>query len=49
MLGLGIIPVLVAVYFLTRVFSFETPNYYIENDKPDDAKRLLRKLNATGE
>lgn len=49
MLGFGIIPVIVAIYFLTYVFPFETPHYYVENDKPEDAERLLKKLNNTND
>jgi SP family sugar:H+ symporter-like MFS transporter len=44
MLGVGILPVLLIMYLLMKVYTFETPHYFIENNHYGDAEMLLRKL-----
>lgn len=45
MMVFGLIPVSISMYLLAFVFKFDTPNYYIEKDQPEDAKHLLMLLN----
>ncbi|XP_053993753.1 glucose transporter GlcP-like [Hylaeus volcanicus] len=40
-----LIPIFLALYLFIYMFPFETPNFYIETDKPQEAHRLLRLLN----
>lgn len=44
MLGLAIFPVMLVTYLLLRVYTFETPHFYIEKGHYADAEMLLRKL-----
>lgn len=44
MLGLGILPIIVGLYFSYFVFTFETPHFFVQNNQLDDARRLLRQL-----
>lgn len=41
-----VIPIAIAFYLFVYLFPFDTPNFYIETDKPQDAHRLLRLLNG---
>lgn len=47
MLGLGVVPVFICMYFLIFVIDFETPHYYVENDRVLEAEKLLKKINKT--
>eukprot|EP01057_Protomagalhaensia_wolfi_P006153 Protomagalhaensia_wolfi_Nauph_80__6152@NODE_8_length_5760_cov_41_165705_g6_i0_p1_GENE_NODE_8_length_5760_cov_41_165705_g6_i0NODE_8_length_5760_cov_41_165705_g6_i0_p1_ORF_typecomplete_len540_score101_83Sugar_tr/PF00083_24/3_2e96MFS_1/PF07690_16/8_6e17MFS_1/PF07690_16/2_2e10MFS_2/PF13347_6/9_7e02MFS_2/PF13347_6/4_4e09MFS_2/PF13347_6/37MFS_3/PF05977_13/3_2e06MFS_3/PF05977_13/0_012TRI12/PF06609_13/3_4e07TRI12/PF06609_13/6_1e02MFS_4/PF06779_14/0_038MFS_1_like/PF12832_7/2_4MFS_1_like/PF12832_7/5_9_NOD len=44
MLGIGIIPVLLSSYLLSKVYVFETPHYYVEKGLYNDAEKLLKRV-----
>eukprot|EP01056_Protomagalhaensia_sp_Gyna25_P004008 Protomagalhaensia_sp_Gyna_25__4007@NODE_360_length_3735_cov_83_099026_g264_i1_p2_GENE_NODE_360_length_3735_cov_83_099026_g264_i1NODE_360_length_3735_cov_83_099026_g264_i1_p2_ORF_typecomplete_len533_score77_21Sugar_tr/PF00083_24/1_1e65MFS_1/PF07690_16/1_2e02MFS_1/PF07690_16/1_4e16TRI12/PF06609_13/4_3e02TRI12/PF06609_13/1_2e05TRI12/PF06609_13/54MFS_3/PF05977_13/0_0052MFS_3/PF05977_13/1_5e02TPR_6/PF13174_6/0_19_NODE_360_length_3735_cov_83_099026_g264_i120793677 len=44
MLGLAFIPVLLSLYLLGTVYTFETPHYYLEKGHIADAKALYERL-----
>lgn len=44
MLGLGIIPVLLVMFLLMFVYTFETPHYYVERREYGNAEDLLKAL-----
>lgn len=44
MLGLGIIPVLLAGFLFGYVFTFETPNYYMRKGDKHNAEKLLKRI-----
>lgn len=46
MLGLGVIPVLVALLLFGPVFTFETPQYYVRKHQYDVARELLQRIHA---
>lgn len=46
MLALGIVPTLLTLYLLSRVFTFDTPVYYVEQRRFKDASRLLQLIHG---
>lgn len=44
MLGIGILPVIFIIYLFNSIYTFETPNYYIERGHYADAEQLLRRI-----
>lgn len=44
MLGIGLIPAVIVIFFVGFVFNFETPHYYVERGKRHVAEKLLRAL-----
>eukprot|EP01053_Blabericola_migrator_P004119 Blabericola_migrator_1__4118@NODE_2254_length_3048_cov_129_054344_g682_i1_p1_GENE_NODE_2254_length_3048_cov_129_054344_g682_i1NODE_2254_length_3048_cov_129_054344_g682_i1_p1_ORF_typecomplete_len410_score46_44Sugar_tr/PF00083_24/1_5e91MFS_1/PF07690_16/6e21MFS_1/PF07690_16/1_9e08MFS_3/PF05977_13/0_015MFS_3/PF05977_13/2_5e03MFS_3/PF05977_13/0_00019MFS_2/PF13347_6/0_11MFS_2/PF13347_6/1_1OATP/PF03137_20/0_025MFS_4/PF06779_14/0_0053MFS_4/PF06779_14/35Proton_antipo_N/PF00662_20/0_054_NODE_2254_length_3 len=46
MLGLGLVPVIIAAIFLGPIFTFETPQYYVRKRDDDTAVELLKRIHG---
>lgn len=40
MLGIGLIPAVIVIFFVGFVFNFETPHYYVERGKRHVAEKV---------